>query len=132
MSARRTGGMADRAIGPAGEIRSAPRAMWLALSAAGALGSPGMRCRVPATSPGRRIALATVLRQFAMRSQALTLARGLLHRWAMPMRLLLAVILALAPGCKSMGSVMSGFGKVAAGAARVVPDAARGVAHATP
>ena len=42
---------------------------------------------------------------------------------------LLVVVLALVPGCKSMGSVMSGFGKVATGAARLVPDA---VAKATP
>ena len=50
----------------------------------------------------------------------------------MPVRVLLAVLLALVPGCKSMGSVASGFGKVAAGAARAVPDIARGVARATP
>jgi hypothetical protein len=50
----------------------------------------------------------------------------------MHLRLLLVVALALVPGCKSMGSVMSGFGKVAAGAARIVPDAALGLAKATP
>ena len=50
----------------------------------------------------------------------------------MYVRLLLVVVLALVPGCKSMGSVMSGFGKVAAGAARLVPDAAGAVAKATP
>jgi hypothetical protein len=52
------------------------------------------------------------------------MARGLLHHRPMHLRLLFVVVLALLPGCKSMGSVMSGFGKVAAGAARLVPDAA--------
>src|ERR1700704_5783427 len=42
----------------------------------------------------------------------------------LPLVALLALAV-LAPGCKSMGGVMSGLGKVAAGAAR-------GVAHAAP
>jgi hypothetical protein len=46
----------------------------------------------------------------------------------------LVALVALAPGCKSMGGVMSGLGKAAAGAARgaahAAPAVARGVAHA--
>jgi hypothetical protein len=48
--------------------------------------------------------------------------------------LALIALLALAPGCKSMGGVMSGLGHAAAGAAKGVahaaPAVARGVAHA--
>jgi hypothetical protein len=48
----------------------------------------------------------------------------------------LAVVIALAPGCKGMGGFASGLGKVAAGAARGVahaaPAVARGVAKAGP
>jgi hypothetical protein len=48
----------------------------------------------------------------------------------------LVALLALAPGCKSMGGVMSGLGKVAAGAAhgvaRVAPAVARGMAKTAP
>jgi len=50
--------------------------------------------------------------------------------------LALVVLLALAPGCKGMGGVMSGLGKVAAGAARGVahaaPAVARGMARTAP
>jgi hypothetical protein len=50
-------------------------------------------------------------------------------------RIALVVLVALGPGCKSMGGMMSGLGKVAAGAARGVahaaPAVARGVAHAS-
>lgn len=53
---------------------------------------------------------------------------------SLPPGLVLVALLALAPGCKSMGGVMSGLGHVAAGAARGVahaaPAVARGVAHA--
>src|ERR1041384_1496240 len=49
---------------------------------------------------------------------------------------LLAVVLAFAPGCKGMGGIASGFGKVAAGAASGVAKAgfamATGVAKAAP
>jgi len=52
----------------------------------------------------------------------------------LPLVALLALAV-LAPGCKSMGGVMSGLGKAAAGAARGVahaaPAVARGVAHAS-
>jgi hypothetical protein len=48
--------------------------------------------------------------------------------------LALVALLAVAPGCKGMGGVMSGLGKAAAGAARGVahaaPAVARGVGHA--
>jgi hypothetical protein len=50
--------------------------------------------------------------------------------------LVLALLLALAPGCKSMGGIASGLGKVAGGVARGVskagPVIARGVAKAGP
>jgi hypothetical protein len=50
--------------------------------------------------------------------------------------LLLALLLALAPGCKGMGGVAAGLGKVAAGAAKgvahVAPALIRGVAKAGP
>jgi hypothetical protein len=49
-------------------------------------------------------------------------------------RVALVAALALVPGCKSMGGVMSGLGKATAGAARGVahaaPAIARGTAHA--
>jgi len=60
----------------------------------------------------------------------------MLRRLASPLGslALVAALLALAPGCKSMGGVMSGLGKAAAGAARGVahaaPAVARGVGHA--
>jgi len=61
--------------------------------------------------------------------------------------LLLLLVLALAPGCKGMGGIASGLGKVAAGAAsgvakagvamatgvaKAAPVIAKGVAHAAP
>jgi hypothetical protein len=42
----------------------------------------------------------------------------------------LVVILSVLPACKSMGGMMSGLGKVAAGAAHVGGAVAKGVAHA--
>ncbi|HMG51887.1 MAG TPA: hypothetical protein VK601_00370 [Kofleriaceae bacterium] len=45
----------------------------------------------------------------------------------LPLALLFA--LALAPGCKSMGGVMSGVGKVAGGMAQAGPAIAKGVAQ---
>jgi len=74
------------------------------------------------TALGRRFGLAHRL-----------LLPGVMHRRSV---LVLAVILAFAPGCKGMGGFANGLGKVAAGAARGVskvgPAIARGVAKAAP